>query len=627
MKTIYEHFYKFNSEDVNIAIYSLIDKEREIILLLYPTNGNDKDLSVKDLSKRFCTRYSKIKHQINAIEEKLEKKLLELNNIRIENNKTDEEIAEELISKIKNEIINNKIDSNRESIYNINSITVKLISNNYKCNLTQLKNGKLDTVHSKEKECTIFEINTYKNRIFKHSKIILKDIKTNQIYRVLRRDTNANFDLSSVNNEETVCTYINGYNNSYCLSKVRVKEGETKNHNKQENINSNIEIEVKDQYDEDLEKGKDLYFKKIEENSNMYDCEKRLKNALNSKKAKTKEEANLFLGKVYLFRKMADTSKKYIEDCLKLNPNNYDAHIEMSKIESLNKNYDKVLKELELCEKINPSRTEHSVERAKYYKKIDEIDEALKQINLAIMKNNDDYMLHSEKVQLLFELKLYRDALFEINKCEIIKNKYKLTYNTHKIVLAKINYLTKDKNKALKMFRDLIYEETSKHSFIINAQDIGYFFRTLGEKELTYHFFSLVPKFIEWSSSSREEISKHVMKHQNNYFNEKNHSIFNIEISLDLLEKIIEKMENPTCIGKMYDIYQLHCENIGYVTDSFNKTRQQNYIKIATLPFSKKIIFAHPCDLPRSKTIYSIDIENLKSSSDDSPIVLKLKKD
>ena len=172
------------------------------------------------------------------------------------------------------------------------------------------------------------------------------------------------------------------------------------------------------------------------------------------------------------------------------------------------------------------------------------------------------------------------------------------------------------------MFNEVVEIDLS-NNVIYGIVNIAYFFHNRGEKELAYKYYSKAPKVNNWLTLSKKEAEEHIQNHNQYTEGQVMHSVFNFEASLEILNSLIKNMEKTTT-REVFDVYQVHCENAGYmVIDGENNTKKEDYITILTLPFTKTIANAYPDDKMEGvdiKRTVKLDwlikfAENLKANS------------
>ncbi len=613
METIYTHFSRYNKDDVNDAFFILEDTEKKLYLLMYPYDLNKKGLSCKEISKKLNIRYSKIHFLIGKIEEKLENQLKILEEIRIENSKTDEEKANDKINELKKEILSNNFN-NDNVIFRFNSMKVSIREFKSNCLLAKLSkesSTKLNRTNSIKRDCLIYIISLFDKTGKISEDFIIKDKKSNKIYKFVYAYTNGEYDLSSVNYDELVCYNI--YKTH--IDPIPIKESESENNitvqdSKESNLQNEFDINL-DPFKETLEEGIKLFVN--EKYIDKIKSEKYFLKALKSKNKYILQKAYLFLGKLYLDRRRFDISYEYVDKCLKLD-NNYEALLTMAKVLSFQNKFDEALEIFEKCKEMDCNNIDPFIEKGKCYMRNNDFDNALREINCALSINPNNYFVLYEKAKLLFNFGQYTEAKFILYNCDRICSQFKLFYNHHKIILGEIEYLCGDKEIAKMMFDEIIKYDNRKNVVENNINYIAYFFHSLGEKELAYQYYLMLPSFKKWHRLSEKEIENHIKLHEDNIFNESAHSIFNFSVDLDLLNLLIKDIEK-TSTRESLDVYEIYCENAGYFIDNNKRKIKQDYIIINTFPFTKRIAFAYPSNRtnPKNNTKYLVKLEDLKN--------------
>jgi hypothetical protein len=173
-------------------------------------------------------------------------------------------------------------------------------------------------------------------------------------------------------------------------------------------------------------------------------------------------------------------------------------------------------------------------------------------------------------------------------------NRYSLDYQDNRKFLSeklKVEYLMSKDVQIIDKISDLAKKAKFKKSDVLT--DFASFFSKQNNELLTYDCLNKIPNYIKNMSISDEEIEKHIMLHMHNEHAESMHSIFNFNVNLDLVRKLINNIPRTYTL-KNIDAYQIYCPNAGYM-ELDNTIIMNDYISVKTMPFHKeKVITAYP---------------------------------
>ncbi len=315
-------------------------------------------------------------------------------------------------------------------------------------------------------------------------------------------------------------------------------------------------------------------------------AEKILQKCLISQSAQTFGKVNYYLGLIYTKQKKYLTAIKYFQDSLK-QKKAYGALCNLGYAYMMEENYEEAIKCFKECDSFDVFRNWHLINLGICYKKEQNFEEALAIFDKIISQSPNNWLIYYNKALLLYELQKYDDALNEISIIQKIWPKELAT----KTLLGKIYYMTNKETEAFSLFEEIV-QNSLKHNKTHDIVAIGNFFHELGLRELTYKYYLKDPNFESRMHLSPEEVNAHFQEHFSVPKYPAMHSIFNIKISLELLNYLI-KDENKVAILNYYDVYQIKCPNIGKLYITKDDIENEDYITILTAPFSKNIMLAY----------------------------------
>jgi len=598
-ETIFDLYPEYTEKQVLEAIDTLNDVNKEIIELKYGMNGKEV-AKVKDIAQQLnieptavSSKLCMIKKQITNKLEKLDKSVKEEISVQNYNNIAESSKLEVItfddvpsisyqdkIKEIENLILTNKYSNQNTSYEVAGGVTLQIKTQQAEC-LFAHRDGRINSLNralGTKKDCYVYcVIATGPKKEKLYEKFLIKDIKTGNFYNFVYRYTNGEYDLSNVRDKELVC-YDMGHIHAEQLKSKEIES--TKEKPKTKIIPIHDEIDYKPILEEGIQLFKDRQ---------IVNSEPKFLEALKSNQKFVLQKANYYLGKVYLAKKKAPIAEKYLRKSLRLHENNYLTMLEMGKTLTMQKRYDEAIQYFDKCDIVSkPDNYTHTIEKARCYKQQGNIEGALKIYDFIISKKPDIYTVYYEKALILFETQQFEATKKQIQMCEILKpNNIR-----HITLLGKIKYLEGNIKEGKELFNQVVEIECEKNS-IYNIVNIAYFFHKRGEKDLAHEYYQKSPRIKEWFNISDETVQEHINAHTKVTKGLTMHSIFNCPISLDVLNLLIKDMEKTTT-KEIYDVYQIHCDGVGYmIIDDDNKI-DENYITILTLPFTKKIMNSYP---------------------------------
>jgi len=611
-ETIFDLYPEYTEEQVLGAIEALSEQNKKIIKLRYGLDGNTA-IETKEIAQQYNTETAAMSSKIYIIKKQITKRLEKIKSKSIQsvNNEDIPKTSEvevitfddaqsisyqDKIKEIENLILTNKFSNQNTSYEVAGGVTLQIKTQQTEC-LFAYRDGRFNSLNrafSTKKYCYVYSVNATDSKKEKlYERFLINDIKTGKFYNFVYRYTNGEYDLSNVGYKELVCYDMNNIH----VEQIKSKEIEIPKERPKRKI---IPIQDETDYKPILEEGIQLFKER-----QIVDSEPKFLEALKSNQKFVLQKANYYLGKVYLAKKKAPIAEKYLRKSLRLHENNYLTMLEMGKTLTMQKRYDEAIQYFDKCDKVSkPDNYIHIIEKAKCYKQQGNIEEALKIYDFIISKKPDIHTVYYEKALIFFEMQQYEETKKYIEVCENLK-----PGNTkHVTLLGKIKYIEGDIKEAKKLFNQVVEIEREKNS-IYNTVSIAYFFHKRGEKDLANEYYQKSPRIKAWFNLSDENVKEHIAAHTKVTEGLTMHSIFNCPISLDVLNLLIKDMEKTTT-KEIYDVYQVHCDGVGYMIIDDENKKDENYITILTQPFTKRIMNAYPDDKTEGVEVNeSIDLE------------------
>lgn len=646
LKTIFEFFSEYTQEQVLNAIDSLKEKNKRIIELKYGLNGN-LILSTKEIAEQFGMSSSNMSVMIVnsriAIGKRLQKERISLlqdsqmviNNPEIEDEDIitlkDEQLIEstsnvnvtnfeDKIKEIKESILSNQF-GNENKLYDVDGIKVEVKVYQTLCLFASrnIKQNMLDTPHGQKKYSYVYVITAtgLKNELLSEY-VLVRDMKKNEVYRFVFRNTAGEYDLNAIRDDELVCYDIDHIQKYLSASKEEIiikplVVESSKDLMQKPFVKSNYTDEKSTYTNQQKLAASSCLKFAIEAFKSKYiiNAENEFLKALATDDKYTLQKTNFYLGKIYMAKRQPIIAEKYLEASLKLNGTNYNTLLEMGKSLLMQERCEEAIKFFDDCGAVNKFSDIHIEEKGKCYIIQRDFENAIKQFDLAISNKPTNYFARSEKGKLLYDLGKYDEARNELDICDSLAPQNTL----HKITLGKIEYVEGKYDEAFRLFDECIKYDIQRNA-MQNIANIGYFFHQNNEMDLAYEYYRKSQKFRNWEDLSDEEIEDQIKKHTSNNSSENIHLVFNFPVSLDILNGLIKDME-ITSTKELYDIYQIKCKDAGYMIIDENNTKSKDFITIFTLPFTKKIMISYPDSiLPNAEVYKSITLQELLKNAE-----------
>lgn len=589
-------FSNYNEEEIIKAFNRLQKRQKEILNLVYGLNDS-VILSRELISEKLGIKQASISQQVYMAKRKMNEILSSLSDVQYNdldkdkvNDEIDKNINYEKSTKEKDNSYNENSNNSQDRVAGIINLIKEGkfnagIINSYNdmlfgvevfqadCSLAHANTTMLylDTNRAIKKKCYMYKIVIMnKNKKIIEQKVLIKEKNEKKFYECIYKDELGVYDFDNLESDSIVCF------NTENEEKLKVEM-----HNKSDEKESNKKSLI--YYINSL------YNRAVDDfNNRKYsDAEEKFEKLLSLTTDETiLYNVNVYLGKLYNNIKKFICAEKHFRSALELQQG-YNILTFLIQVLVNEGKYDEALKYIDECEKNKGKYTQHLVLKARIYNLKGDSKLAIEILDNCILCDPNDYNVHYEKVKILYEQKSYDKALDEIKKCdEIHPNTY-----IHKIIKGKIEYILGNVKQAVLIF-DMVSDAMGKYRDRNNTL-IGYFFHELGEEQLTYEYYNKVSCFLKYKELTAEQINNHYKEHKENKYNEKMHSIFNVDISIEEISELVLKM-NKTGVKEFYDIYQIYWPNVGYIQIDEQKTVQEDYLTIYTLPFSKKVMLCHP---------------------------------
>lgn len=579
MDKIKKDFPGMNIEQLLFASSKLSSRPREVFILSYGLKDK-MPLTNKQIMETLNLSEKNVSQQLYVARKKIREILSD--NVKEDFNKlcTSEPEKNNIMFTNASTHINKVTEMIRSGVYDFGkpyisgNITVKVESSVGDCLLATVDSERKEVIKKKGicKKCYIYRIIAMnkEGKIINQS-ILLKDKNMKKFYKVIKTDKNGKFIFNDVFSNEIACYGISNED------RIEVFE------NNQSSVNDKRTISLDEQI-------QNLYKEAVEflDKKDVYSAEKNFNKLLRmSDDNHICYNVNMYLGRIYKRKKKFVVAEKYFKDALEFEQD-YFTMVQLGVVLSLQGKYDEAIYYFDMSGKISGAKSNHLIEKAKTLKLMGQVQNAIEILDDCISHNERNYWAHIEKAKILFEQNSFENATFELEKCNGIKP----NCNNHMVIMGKIEYLKGNKDQAINIFNDCV-ENDIKNDVMYSIIEIGYFFHEMDLEDLAYYYYNKTPMFPKWVNLTTNEINAHFEKHRLNSNQEKMHSVLNVDISLEKLNELIEKM-NKTGTRQLYDIYQIHWPNVGYMQIDDNKKVQEDYLTIFTLPFTKKIMMCYP---------------------------------
>ena len=580
-------FPSYSKEEILDAFSTLSTRRKEVFELYYGLNGNEAlstkqiqeklNLTEKNVSQQLYLAKKCIKEQLSSKtkeESKLENDIEEKNN-NISKQPVKDNIKEEKYKAFDNiiELIKKGKHDPKKKKYINGNLTINVSVMIGDCTITPFYSRFLcvDLGKSDSKKCYIYEVNAVDNNgnIVKECSFVVNK-EENKIYEIITKDEDGLWNFDNLTKDCTaVCT---GTSNKQSLDSIKEKTSVTKKMTLEEYMDSLYKNGIKLFNERKYSEAEENFAKLLEisiDDKILFDC-------------------NVFLGRLYAKRKKFILSENYFKKALSINYD-YQVLLLLAKVLVQEKKYKESLNIFDECSKLNPNFSEHKIEKAKALHIMGKNSDALDILDECILFNKKgDYFAYMEKLNILFEIGKYDEALSIIDICE----QKRPNFNTHKVIKGKIKYLTGNKEEALDIFDECVNID-KRNNVLFSIISIGYFFHEMGEKELAYRYYNETYMFPLWIKLTDNEIKEHISEHESKKSNDKMHSVFDVEISYDEIKELVKFMDK-TGTKELYDIYQIKWPGVGHMQVDDKTKIVEDYITVFTLPFNKKVMMCYP---------------------------------
>ena len=284
-----------------------------------------------------------------------------------------------------------------------------------------------------------------------------------------------------------------------------------------------------------------------------------------------------------------------------------------------------------------------SYELAKIEMELENYDIALTLLDSILESNNLSYNVEALEVKIncLIKMGSYEQAKVSIKDLLNINSK---SENIANYYLGKIEFYQHDYEKALsfyekvsknnkRTYRDMLYKKICCLIKIKNYKEAYNTFEELKEFDLNSKYgnkYNMIEIYLKNMLNEKHNIEpknyienllndynyqgviKHINKHKEMDETKINHTIFNENIDLEELYKyvILNINDDNFTSNNFNDVYTIEYKNIGY-----SKTKELHYIRVVTIPNSKKIVTMYPYD---NKMLYKnkkIEKNKIKTKS------------
>ena len=609
-----------NKKTKSINFKEMLDSLDECALDLIISNLSEKQiiafkdyyynkLTIEEIALKLNITVNTTKNYISMCQSEIKKYLKQISeekneeaNKQLENKKitiTKKEIKKEKCINDIGEIYDLIKDNNKEILntkYILNNSRFLVVSKTVsKCKLSNADVffGNIYEKGSITKKCYVYRITEIdKDNNIIDEKILVRDTNIKKFYNCVKKDENGRYDFTNIENDEIVCYEITDEKE---IENFEEKKTDIKNESLNSYINNLFKqaAELQNGTPFQLTESLEIYKKLLnmtQDNYLLY-C------------------ANYNIASIYQKRGKLQLAEKYYKETLKYN-SDYNVLCELGENYIIQERYEEALKTFSECGKVDYKKNYHKSKIALCYHFLGKDDMAFSLLNESIDKNEKDYDAFYTKALIFFDSGNYLECLEELKNIE--GNKITPNILRKMSLEGKALYLLGKKDEAIKEF-DFMVAQDIEHNSSYNIRRIGLFFHELGEKDLAYKYYLQVPRFEKWVSLTREEINDHFIKHKQELDLDDMHSVFNEDITIEELDKLISNIEK-TDVRILYDVYQIKWPNIGYMNPSGEKI-DLDYISIFTLPFTKKIMMAYPDFELKNKCSKPMSIDEIRKQN------------